>query len=136
MLKDLGICFACGKANPHGLRLDIRKTAEGVELDYAVPKRYCGWQDIVHGGIVATILDELCAWACTAAGGNAVTAELTVRFRQPLRVGQRFHGTGRVNDERGKLTLAESRLTDESGMVIAEATAKMMKVEAVVVAGV
>jgi uncharacterized protein (TIGR00369 family) len=130
VLKDPGICFACGKGNPHGLHLDIRKTGEGVELDYAVPERYCGWEDVVHGGIVATLLDELAVWACTEAGQHAVTAELNVRFRQPLRVGQRVRGYGRVVGERGRLLVTESRLVGESGNVIAEATGKMMHVEA------
>lgn len=130
MLKDVGVCFACGKGNPHGLQLDIRKTAAGVETDYAVPERFCGWQGVTHGGIVATLLDELCAWACTKSGENAVTAELCVRFRQPLRTGETVHGFGRVLEQRGRLLLAESRLTDNSGRIIAEASAKMMKVDA------
>jgi uncharacterized protein (TIGR00369 family) len=126
-LRDAGVCFACGKDNPHGLQLPIRKVDGHVELDWAVPLRFQGWQDIIHGGIVATILDELCAWAGTEAGFNVVTAELQVRWRQPLRAGQSFHGIGRVLEERGRLLIAESRLSDEFGRVIAEATGKMMK---------
>lgn len=126
-LKDSGGCFACGKANPHGLQLPIQQAGDHVELDWAVPSRFQGWQGIVHGGIVATILDELCAWAGTAAGFDVVTAELQVRWRQPLHVEQRFHGTGRVVEERGRLLIAQSSLADTAGRVIAEATGKMMK---------
>ena len=61
--------------------------------------------------------------------GESLAVEISRKHKTPIYVLD-------FNDERGKLTLAESRLTDESGMVIAEATAKMMKVEAVVVAGV
>ena len=120
-------CFACGRSNPDGLQLDIRKTAHGVELDYVPPVKFQGWRGIVHGGIVSTLLDELIAWACTARGFDAVTGELNVRFRQPMRVGGRIRGTGRITREKGKLLIGESRLTDESGAVIAEATGKMMK---------
>jgi uncharacterized protein (TIGR00369 family) len=126
-VRDSGVCFACGRDNAHGMHLPIRRAEARVELDYAVPERYQGWVGVVHGGIVATILDELCAWAGTAAGSNVVTAELAVRWRQPLRVEQRFHGVGRVVEERGRLLRAESRLTDENGAVIAEATAKLIK---------
>ncbi len=129
MLKDSGRCFACGKANPHGLKLPIEKTPQGVELRYAVPEGFAGWQGIVHGGIVATILDELLAWACTASGRNCVTAEMTVRYRKPVKTGQPLIGFGRVTSEKGRLVSAEARLLDDSGTVVAEATGKMMRVE-------
>lgn len=115
--------------------LDIRRTGAGVELDYTVPDKFCGWKGVVHGGIIATMLDELAAWACTEAGSNAVTAELSVRFRRPVSTGQKVRGYGRVVEEHGRLLLAESRLVDEQGTVLADARAKMMKVEAQVISG-
>lgn len=127
MLEDNKTCFACGKANPDGLRLPIRNLPGRVELDFAVPEKFQGWKGIVHGGIVATILDELCAWAGTNAGYNVVTAEIQIRWRKPLHVGERFHGTGRVTAEKGRLVLAESRIEAEDGTLIAEASGKMIK---------
>ncbi|MEO0079021.1 MAG: PaaI family thioesterase, partial [candidate division WOR-3 bacterium] len=135
LLKDSGVCFACGQANPEGMRLTIRRVDGGVQMDYVVPDKFCGWKGVVHGGIIATMLDELAAWACTEAGSNAVTAELSVRFRHPVSTGQKLRGFGRVVEEHGRLLLAESRLTDEQGTVLANARAKMMKVEAQVVRG-
>ena len=126
MLKDSGRCFACGKDNPQGLKLDVKKTPDGVELNYILPEHFAGWQGIAHGGIVATILDELMAWACTEAGFHSVTGEMTVRFRQPLHTGKPVRGFGRVTDVKGRLLLAESRLLDAEGETIAEATGKMM----------
>lgn len=129
MLKDSGRCFACGKDNPQGLKLDIKKTPEGVELDYVLPERFAGWQGIAHGGIVATILDELLAWACTNAGRNCVTAEMTVRYRRPVKTGTPLKGFGRVTGEKGRLIFTEARLLNTSGVLLAEATGKMMHVE-------
>lgn len=126
-VNDDGRCFACGRANPDGLQLPIRATGQGVELDWAVPAKFQGWEGIVHGGIVATILDELCAWAGTDAGESVVTAELIVRWRKPLQVDRRFHGTGRVLERKGRLLIAESRITGADGSIVAEATGKMMK---------
>ncbi len=125
-LEDDDSCFACGRNNPHGLQLDIRTTAEGVELDYTPPRRFQGWKGIVHGGIVSTILDELLAWACTAQGFDAVTGELSVRFRQAMKVGEPVHGTGRITRSKGRLLMAESRLVDARGRTIAEASGKLM----------
>jgi len=127
MLKDYGRCFACGKANPHGLKLPIKETPEGVEMDYAVPGGFAGWQGIVHGGIVATILDELLAWACNRTDRSMLTAEMTVRFRKPVRTGRPIHGVGRITEDKGRLILAEARLLDESGQLLAEATGKLMR---------
>lgn len=129
MLKDSGRCFACGKDNPQGLKLVVRKTPDGVELDYVLPEHFAGWQGIAHGGIVATILDELLAWACTNAGRNCVTAEMSVRYRKPVKTGSPLKGYGRVTGEKGRLLFTEARLLDESGTLVAEATGKMMQVE-------
>ena len=127
-VKNSGGCFACGRSNPHGLRLDIRPTPDGVGFTWTPPDRFQGWDGIIHGGIVATLLDELIAWACTARGFDAVTGELTVRYRRPLAAGHPVRGTGRIVQEKGRLLLGESRLLDESGNVVAEASGKMMKV--------
>lgn len=127
-VKNSGNCFACGPRNAHGLQLDIRPTADGVEFIFAPPARFQGWDGIVHGGIVATLLDELIAWACSARGLDAVTGELTIRFRQPLPVERPARGIGRITGGKGRLLLGESRLLDESGGLIAEASGKMMQV--------
>ena len=128
MLKDTGRCFACGKDNPQGLKLEVRKTPDGVALDYVLPDHLAGWQGIAHGGIVATILDELLAWACTNYGHNCVTAEMNVRYRKLVKTGSPLKGFGRVVLEKGRLILAEARLLDDSGTLVAEATGKMMRV--------
>lgn len=127
MLKDSNTCFACGKRNPYGLRLDIRQTEDGSKLTFQAAAHYAGWEGIVHGGIVSTLLDELLAWACTARGVEAVTAELTVRFRQPIRTGQTITGTGRILSERGRLLIGRSSLVNADGRLVAEATGKMMR---------
>ncbi len=126
--EDPGTCFACGRHNPHGLQLPIVPTADGVELEWAVPARYSGWRDVVHGGIVSTILDELMAWACSARGTYTVTAELAVRFRRPLPAEKPFRGHGAVTGEKGRVLFAASRITLPDGTLVAEATGKMMKV--------
>jgi uncharacterized protein (TIGR00369 family) len=126
--EDDNTCFACGRNNPHGLQLPIVPADDGVALDWSVPARYTGWRDVVHGGIVSTILDELLAWACTRRGTYSVTAELTVRFRRPLQCETPFRGFGRVTAEKGRVLFAESRITLPDGTLVAEATGKLMKV--------
>ncbi|MFO7675831.1 MAG: PaaI family thioesterase [bacterium] len=126
-VRDSGVCFACGRNNPHGLRLDIRPADDGVGFEFVCPDRFQGWEGIVHGGIVATLLDELIAWAASERGCESLTGELSVRYRRPMPVGRLVHGFGRIVRERGRLLIGESRLVDETGNPIAEATGKMMK---------
>ncbi|HEV8547305.1 MAG TPA: hypothetical protein VGQ64_13500, partial [Candidatus Limnocylindrales bacterium] len=56
-------CFACGALNTHGLHLELHVDGERCWTDLALPSRFQGWDEIAHGGIVATILDEVMAWS-------------------------------------------------------------------------
>jgi len=128
VLKDSGRCFACGKDNLQGLRLPIVSRPEGVEMSYAVPDGFAGWQGIVHGGIVAAMLDELMAWAGNQSDRSTVTAEMTVRYHKPVKTNQPIRGRGRITEDRGRLVRAEAQLLDESGELLATATGKLVRV--------
>jgi uncharacterized protein (TIGR00369 family) len=80
----LNNCFGCGPENALGLRLRFFETDDGVELDYVVPAHFAGPPGAVHGGIQATLLDEvLCMTAYAKRGTGVVTGELTVRYLRP-----------------------------------------------------
>jgi len=120
-------CFACGANNPVGLRLNIIKQSDKVSTDFVAAPPYQGWKDIVHGGIVATILDELMVWAALHKGFTVVTAEMNVRFKSPMQVGERVHGFGRIVAVKHGLVLTEATLEKTDGTSIATATGKMLK---------
>lgn len=127
-LGDDGGCFVCGKNNPFGLQLEFE--TEGDEyVTYFVPeKRHQGYIGITHGGIISTILDEVMARYVHVLGHNSVTGEMTVRFKKPARIGQKLRFAGRVEEEKTRRVLCSAKATDESGEVIAEATATIVKV--------
>jgi len=127
-LQDKDTCFVCGRSNPSGLRLPIVADDQGAHFEYVIPEHYQGWHGIAHGGIVATLLDELMAWSTKTRGYSTVTAEMNVRFRKPVPVGRKIYGQGWITAEQGRLVLAASRLTDPAGTVLAEATGKLWKV--------
>ena len=56
---------------------------------------YVGWSDSAHGGIIATMLDEVMAWAPSSYDSWAVTAEMTVRYRSPAMPGERLEASGK-----------------------------------------
>ena len=97
--------------------------------DYVVPARFQSWKGVVHGGIVALILDEAVGWAAWHAGHPGVTGKLEVRYRQPLRLGEQVHVVGRVDEIRRSLVRCTAWIDRSSdGVRIAEATSTLMDV--------
>lgn len=129
-----GRCFGCGPDNPSGLQMVFEPVAPGVAVaTYEVPERFQSWQGVVHGGMVALILDEAVGWAAWHAGKPGVTGKLEVRYRQPLRVGERVRVTGRIESTRRTLVYTSASIERESdGELIAEATAVLMEQPALV----
>ena len=127
-LEDKNVCFACGRGNPDGMQLPIEVDKKGARFKYVIPERYQGWVGITHGGIVATMLDELLAWSTKPRGYSTVTAEISVRFRKPVPLGKEIRGEGWITGEEGRLVFARSRLVDNKGTVLAEATGKLWKI--------
>ena len=124
-----GRCFGCGPHNPDGLKMVFDPVEPGVAVaTYEVPERYQSWSGVVHGGMVALILDEAVGWAAWHAGKPGVTGKLEVRYRQPLRVGERVRVTGRIDSTRRTLVYTSASIERESdGELIAEATAVLME---------
>lgn len=120
-------CFACGTLNTHGLHLDlhIERGRSWVELTYE--QRFQGWDGIAHGGILATILDEVMAWALVGEDDWGLTARLNIDFKRPVTVGQRIRAEGWITGSRRRIIDTEARLIDAvSGEVLATATGLYM----------
>jgi uncharacterized protein (TIGR00369 family) len=125
---DNNRCFACGTENESGLKLtfsygDDERTAE---TRFVPDVRYQGWKDIVHGGILMTLMDETMAKAAVRSGLSIVTAEMTTKLKKPARIGSTLICSAQVEDVRKRLVYARASIQDESGSVIAEATGKLM----------
>jgi uncharacterized protein (TIGR00369 family) len=129
-LKDDRQCFVCGQDNPMGLRLhfELDESARSIKTVFTPQKIHQGYQDVVHGGIISTILDEAMTKLAFALGYNAVTAKLTVRFKRPLMVGEQVVVTGRLVKEARRAMEAEAVVVKEDGTVIAEAQGLLMVV--------
>jgi uncharacterized protein (TIGR00369 family) len=101
-------CFGCGNDNPRGLGLTFTETDEGVEVEYAVPRHLEGAPGIAHGGILATVLDEvLCMTSYAKLNTVVVTGELTVRYLKPVPVETPLVARGRITETRGKSSFIE-----------------------------
>ena len=123
-------CFVCGRANPVGLNLAFETDGREVTATFVPRPEHVGFADTIHGGLVSTVLDEAMVWACgVRAGRFAYCAELTVRFRHPVRPQTRLQVVGELEeDRRGRLLLARAELRDPAGVVLASATGKYIPV--------
>jgi len=83
-------CFVCGPDNPVGLHLRFRRDGEGVTSEFVPREEHVGWQGIVHGGILAAVLDDAMGNLFYLQGYQALTARMEVRFRKPVRPGERL----------------------------------------------
>ena len=124
-------CFGCGAANPHGLHLRFTPEADGVRASFTPLEVHQGYEHVVHGGIISTLLDEAMAWAVAAAGIWAVTGEMQIRFRRPLHVGETVTLHAAVADDRTRAISATGEVMREADrQVIATATALFVRVPA------
>jgi uncharacterized protein (TIGR00369 family) len=113
-------CFACGELNEHGLHLTIHTDPTGSWTETELAQQFQGWEEVAHGGIVCTLLDEAMAWAVIGRGTWGVTARLNVTFRRPIPVGLPIRAEGWVVDETRRVHKAEGRIVDTAtGEVLA-----------------
>ncbi len=127
-LKDQW-CFACGKENPIGLKLEFTEEEDSYRTTFTAKPEHQGYDGIMHGGLVSTLLDEVMARYINMKGFNAVTARLEVRFRQPTPLGQQLTVRAKIVSQRGKLYEIKSELSLPDGTVTAEGKATIAVVE-------
>ena len=129
-LADDQMCFGCGNRNPRGLKLHFTIDPErrSIRTRWTPTKEFQGYADIVHGGMVGLVLDEMMVNLLWKLKLPAVTAELTVRFLKPTRVGESIDCQAHVKSEQGKLFLMEGKAKNSDGGLVAAAFAKCVRV--------
>lgn len=119
-------CFGCGPGNDFGLKMEFytNKERNSVYSWLAVPNHMCGWGNLVHGGIVTTILDEAMGWAAvTILQKFFLTKTLTTNFYQPIFAGQEIFVTGDVLETRNnRKAEVQAAVYDSNGKLSARAT--------------
>jgi acyl-coenzyme A thioesterase PaaI-like protein len=105
-------CFVCGKDNPRGLKIAVRydegEMAAATEL--SLPKEFQGWTEVIHGGILATLLDEMMAHAVWRFAGPGLTLGIEVRFHKPLKPGEKILARGILKTANGSRRQAEGEI--------------------------
>ncbi len=127
-LEDNGMCFACGRNNDKGLHLEflLNRQEKRVETTFIPLDTHQGWQGVVHGGIISTLMDEAMAKLAQLLGLHALTASLDVRFKEVARTGEPLHVKAEVAKLSKKLIYAKAFAHRADGRIVAEAQAKLI----------
>jgi len=121
------MCFACGKDNPIGLRIEFHYDGDVCRAEFTPNENHVGWDDTVHGGIIYSALDDVTANVLYRQGRKAHTARCEVRYREPLRVGETIRLKGWIEKERGRLiVLRGSAVRIADSAVVADCEASFM----------
>jgi uncharacterized protein (TIGR00369 family) len=123
--RDDHNCFGCSPVNASGLQMTFYTNETAVYSKVTVPEHLCGWNNLVHGGVLTTILDEIMSWsAIYLLKQVAMTKSMTVEFLKPVYVGNSLKAEGLVLDKKGKHeALMEGRIYNEDEVCCASATA-------------
>lgn len=120
-------CFACGTHNPIGLQMSFYLEGATVRSDITLSEHHCGWENIAHGGIISTVLDEVMGWTVlTFKRDFFVTKSIEVRFLKPVMVETPLMAIGNIESEspRGGCRV-KGALVGADGVKLASAKAEM-----------
>ncbi|MBI5378763.1 MAG: PaaI family thioesterase [Nitrospirae bacterium] len=128
-LEGDAYCFGCGPRNPRGLRLRfaVDRQRRALTTTYRSLRAHQGYRGLLHGGILTTILDEAMGRLAYELERPAATARLEVRFRLPVRVGERLRIEASIQAVKRKALKARARALTADGEVAAEAEALLIR---------
>ncbi|MCH7511981.1 MAG: PaaI family thioesterase [Chloroflexi bacterium] len=115
------LCYGCGSENPQGLKMRFHLEEGRAIAEFTPPDYLQGYPGQLHGGSVATMLDEAMGWAVYEQGNWAVTARFGMRFRAPVPLGEQVIVSGWVFRDRGRFLEMRAELRSSKGALLAEA---------------
>ncbi len=130
-------CFVCGRKSPVGLKMDFYSTGPGeVTAEYTVPEIYQGYPGVVHGGIVAAMLDETAGRTVMADGETRffVTLKMEIKYRKTIPTETPLQIIGRLTSSRGRRATAQGQVLLPDGKVAAQADLILVEIPADIMA--
>jgi uncharacterized protein (TIGR00369 family) len=130
--KPTNGCFGCGGANARGMKLtfDQDDDARRIRGTFRLGPEYAGGPGFVHGGIIATLLDEAMGKVNRFRGLRAVTAELNIEYLRPVRVDEDFVVEAREVDMKGRNLYHEGEIRSARGDLLARGRGRFVDVTA------
>ena len=128
-MKRYPQCFVCGDKNPYGLNVAFYEKEDKVVAEYVAGPHFEGYKDILHGGILSALLDEVMIRSVLAREIFSLTSEIKVRFKKMVKTGEKLFLEGRLVEDKGKILLAEGKITNRKNEVVAEGEGKFFKAQ-------
>jgi acyl-coenzyme A thioesterase PaaI-like protein len=127
--ETYGNCFVCGENNPNGLRLSfqIDKERQTLKTTFTASRTFQGWDGIVHGGMISTLLDEAMAKLVYELGYHAVTASLEIKFKKPAPILEPLHIYGAITEVNKRLIRAKAHVAKGDGTILATGISTFLK---------
>lgn len=118
-------CFGCSPKNDNGLKMEFVKTDEGVVSHWQPDERFQGYFNILHGGIQATLMDEIASWLVFShLGTGGVTVKLDVSYKKPVYTNKgALKIEAQLRDQKRNIAIISVKLCDKEGILCSEATA-------------
>ena len=118
-------CFGCGADNPLGLKLTFQgdETKQTAWTEFQPPPFLAGAVNVMHGGFVSLLLDEVSSKVLAVLGKRGVTRHLEVSFEKPVPLTERIRLEAKLTREENRKHFIEARITNTSGVVLAYSNA-------------
>ena len=130
------MCFVCGRKNPAGLYMQFFDNGKDEVLsEYTVAARYQSYPGIVHGGILASMLDEVVGRVAMIGDHHhfMVSVNLQVLYRHPVPIetplkirGRIIRLRGRLGKAQGEIILPDSKVACEAAITLADVPADIL----------
>lgn len=119
-------CFICGSKNEIGLKakFECDHINHTASTKLVIDEKYQGWQGVIHGGIIAALLDETSFYACMGISMKLVTAELNIRYHKPLQTGSEVIVSAKLKEQKRNILFVEAKI-ESNNILIAKAETKM-----------
>ena len=122
-----GHCFGCSPRNTHGLQLRFFRSEGGCYTRCTIPDHLCGWDGIVHGGILATLLDEVGGWTLIAELGKlGITGKFSIRYVQPVATNVELLVKGEVLKHGRSFAVVRSTIQASDDTLLVEGESKWL----------
>lgn len=124
-------CFGCGGGNARGMRLafEFDESSQRVIGRFRLGPEYQGATGFIHGGIIATVLDEVMSKLSRFSNVRAVTAELTVEYLRPVRVDEELRVEGFATRRDGRELYQEGEIRNAAGVLLARGRGRFVIID-------
>jgi len=120
-------CFVCGRDNPFGLNIVFFKEKNEVRAEFIPQSKLQGFKEIVHGGILFSILDEIMGrTAVITKGVMTLTVEIDIKYRKKAIIGEKIIFTAHMTKDLGRMIEAQGQACKEDGTLLAEARGRFI----------